>query len=862
MGLFNKYRFKRRHLLPVLAVTVIVYYYLTVTPFGAYVFLPDKAPAGESAFTCGVPLDPGSPWPKFRNNAPQNARGAMTPKADPLLKPWTFKTGKGIFSSAVVDGQGTVYIGSADHYFYAIGENGALKWRFKTDEVIDSSALLDDRGRVYFGSGDAHVYCLDRKTGAPVWTFRADPVEAVEKKYTIKSYNVDWFEGNIAMLPDGSIVAPNDNFLIYVIDRDTGRKKAEYLGNELMWSLPAVNPKTGRIFFGSQYMALKNVFCVDTKTGKQPWTAGGLGSNAASPLLTSNAEKGAVVLGGFDGYVRAYAQDSGKLLWKRGVRDHIYASPAQLSDGTIIQPSADGTVYALNPKDGSVKWAFDTLEPIRSSPAVDGNDRIYVGSGEGRLFCVNPDGSLRWAYRCIDDDRNDLNSSPGLGNRGVYIAGESGVVFFIPYDYPLTPAGRKDPRSTQGPGEALPAEGAFMVYTEAFGRLLVEPPPAIDANQPLAFTLFVRRGGDTVKSLIDRDSLRAAVSGSPEMTVKVSANRQFLVLTPRETWIGPEGGLITVSLRGEYKTGPRRFGLKFFGGKKGGVFEQTFAFRVPARAAGAIPYRVPRQPGDPSTVFAFYRLGAPNPTMLPSWNQIGFDSLHYLGGLVEEQGGKALVWVVPGRLHNGGTVVNPELEARYPLTLDYEGGLLTFYNYEGFKINFIGSWDMPFGFYRVSTAANPATGAVLRSAVLNVIALCDEVEYYGRFLKLMGMSEFDTGHMPVFGGMNLRLHGKGPAGLPAGAGKASFSIDETSATVTIEGGRLKKKDHVFSLLLVDAGTGKAFPLYYTKHTAVKTGPDGTVTGVSVRYKKGEVKGDVRLYYMVDTYPAAKERLKL
>ena len=118
-------------------------------------------------------------------------------------------------------------------------------------------------------------------------------------------------------------------------------------------------------------------------------------------------ETGAVIVGGFDGFVRAFAQDSGKLLWKFGTKDHIYASPAQLRDGTIIQGSTDGTLYAINPHTGKSVWEFDTLEPIRSSPAVDGDGNIYFGNGEGKLYCVNSDGTLRWSYQCITDVRND-----------------------------------------------------------------------------------------------------------------------------------------------------------------------------------------------------------------------------------------------------------------------------------------------------------------------------------------------------------------------------------------------------------------------------------------------------------------------
>ena len=75
---------------------------------------------------------------------------------------------------------------------------------------------------------------------------------------------------------------------------------------------------------------------------------------------------------------------------------------------------------------------------------MDGSDISYFGGGDGRLYGVNPDGTLRWSYQLITDDRNDLNSSPALGFDGIYIAGESGEMFFVPYDYPLSASGKTD----------------------------------------------------------------------------------------------------------------------------------------------------------------------------------------------------------------------------------------------------------------------------------------------------------------------------------------------------------------------------------------------------------------------------------
>ncbi len=857
--LLKKYSFRKMHVLYALIIIIITSYVIISVPFGCYDLKPDKAsPSAGDSFSYSVPLDAKSPWPKFRANELQNGRSPVAPDRGNGI-PWEFKTKKGIFSSPVVDGDGIVYIGSADQRFYAIRKDGSLAWSIQTGEIIDSAALLDDRGRVYFGSGDAFVYCADRRTGAVLWKSKAHSVKEVQEVFGLKTYNVNWFEGNIGILKDGTLLAPNDNYLVYTLMRDTGKRITQYVANEMIWSLPAVNTRTGRVFFGTCFMAMKNVFCYDTVSGKQKWTAGGLGTNAASPLLTSSKTNGALVIGGFDGFLRAYAQDSGKELWKFGARDHIYASAAQLSDGTIIVPSADGSIYALDPESGRQKWAFDTLEPIRSSPAVDGKDRIYVGSGEGRLFCVNPDGTLRWAYRCIMGDRNDLNASPALGRDGVYIAGENGGVFFIPYDYPLSPAGKGDPRCTLGPKEDLPDEGVFMIYTAPFGGLVKETPKVINANEAVTFSLFVRQKGDTVLSAIDRDSLKVSVSGSPAMAVNVAANRRFVTISPKEAWIGPAGGTITVGLKGTYTTKMSRFGLKFFCGSRGGEFNVVYTFTVPARPGGAMPYRVPRSDGDPSACFEFSRLAAPNPSMLPSWNQIGFDSLHYLAGAVEGSGNRALFWVIGGKLDGvtGRTVVNPELEARYPLILDYDGGLVTFSNYDGFKINFIGSWDMPFGLYRIAAAANHAGGAVKGRAAFNAVALCDEIEFYGKGLKLMGMSEFDTGRMAVYGGMNLGPWGDGYTTKPDGAGHITFAAGETSASAVISGGTLRKGAHVFSLLLVDDATGKPLPLYYTKRTMVEAGSDGAVKKVTVSYDPGQVRGRVRAYYMVDTYPVER-----
>ena len=845
------------------ALAVAVFCVVKLVPFGAY----DLLPGGGITLTDGIfdydlPLDNTSPWPKFRANTMQTGRTPVEPAADESVEPWEYRTAKGIFSSPVVDKDGIAYIGSADRYFYAIQPDGTVKWSVETGEIIDSSALLDDNGRVYFGSGDAHTYCVDRETGEVIWKKRAASVEEMLEKYSVKTFNVDWFEGNMGMMPDGTILAPNDNYLLYRLDRGTGAVKQEYLVNEMIWSLPSINVKTGKIFFGTIYKIGNNIKSLDPETGKQLWSVGGIGATAASTLLTSYKENGGVIVGGYDGTLRCLAQGSGKTIWKRALRDHIYASPAQLSDGTIVQPGADGTVYALDPSNGDIKWVFDTLEPLRSSPAVDARDQIYFGSGEGKLFCLNKDGSLRWSYQCILEERNDLNSSPALGLSGVYIAGESGEIFFLPYDFPLRPENEDNPRCKTGEtAQPLPGTGGHLIYTTPLGGLRQTlPEDKIEANHALTFTLVVREDARTITGQIDPKDIDVKIPGNDGKFIKqISADKRYMILIPQEYWTPDAEGNIVVEINGSYKTNQRRFGLLFFWGKKGGGLKENFTFAVNQRERSQNPFVFPQDGNELSSVLDLRRQAAPNPSMLPSLAQIGFDSLHYLAGAVSELDGKTLMWVIGGKqLEDGSVVPDPDLNVRLPLLLEYKNGLTTLTNYDGFSTNFVASWDVPITSFRIGAAFDPETRLFAPNPTYSVTADCDKIQFYGPGMKLMGVSELWGGNMYASG--SLELVEKEPAAPPENAGDAEIKFDGNKLVANLSGGALKENEHVYSLLVVSADGEAAVSLPYAYNTSVKA-DGGVVTSVSLDFAKKLEKGkSYTAYLMVDTYPVAIQAL--
>jgi outer membrane protein assembly factor BamB len=70
-------------------------------------------------------------------------------------RPWSFRTGRGLFITPVIDGYGAVYFGSADGTFYALGHDGTLRWKLATGNIIDAAAALDRAQRaVTIGSAD------------------------------------------------------------------------------------------------------------------------------------------------------------------------------------------------------------------------------------------------------------------------------------------------------------------------------------------------------------------------------------------------------------------------------------------------------------------------------------------------------------------------------------------------------------------------------------------------------------------------------------------------------------------------------------------------------------------------------------
>jgi hypothetical protein len=87
-----------------------------------------------------------------------------------------------------------------------------------------------------------------------------------------------------------------------------------------------------------------------------------------------------------------------------------------------------------------------------------------------------------------------------------------------------------------------------------------------------------------------------------------------------------------------------------------------------------------------------------------------------------------------------------------------------------------------------------------------------------------------------------------------------FSRDGNTVTATLTGTTLQSEEHNFGILTLDADTGIPVGMNYTFFTE-QMPETGTVQTVTLDMSDAEtIPDDLRVYLMVDAYPAAVETL--
>jgi outer membrane protein assembly factor BamB len=796
------------------------------------------APAAHAA----LPVPPGTPWPEMRHDDRNTGASDIAGVYQRGLEPWSYRTGKGIFSTATIGPGDRAYVGSGDGVFHAFGANGKRLWSFKAG-LIDSSAVLW-RGGITVGTGDEYLYTLRTsakkmsQAGRTIWKLKAtQPANGGQL--------VNWWEGNAEIGPDGTIYAGNTGAAAYAITPD-GKVKWIFRGGNSFWTSTSIG-KDSTSYWGS---VDRSIYAID-KNGKQVWSTPTLGFIISSPALS--ADGSTIYIGSFDGQLHALDTKTGVPKWSFQTGDHVYSSPALEEDTSgavkaLYIGSADGIVYKVDPN-GKEVWQYDTGDAVRSSPvlgmAPDGKSRIvYVGSSNGTLFALDADtGKRRWSFdgtprEAALRDRNDMNASPALGRKGVYIGSESGYFWFVPYDWCLH---ARDARCNTDPGQEFAADLNRVFPVTAGGSTQVNGfQSALPAATTVVGRLVVDQGGKTQDAQMQPlPSANSLVSADPPFpfTAALSGDGHFVFVRP-DAILDP-GRDYTLKLNGVYTDGGFHIGAPALGATGGGQFSDTIRFHTQP-SQGPLPLR-PRPGAVPS--FRLRRLAVPLPSFLPSVNQIGFDSYEWLVGVLSAGDGKLLTWVVgikPGKRPRHGPqpwVADPSEGFAFPLYGTYKD--------DAFELG-LKNMTLTFSFGPVPLDLLEFRGRLNKDMTtsgpnLYAESTCAKIPNYGPFLPTTTRLCNQDGKI-IVGGTYLTQRYVGSANAKP-KGLAVSSLDLTRPTSTADGkavATLSKPTAAASILLTDASTLEPVPLDYAADTKVSgnqvtlTIPAGTSLPATVR----------------------------
>ena len=786
-----------------------------------------------------VPVSPTSPWPQMRRTRYNNGRSPVLPVGDGT--PWSFRTGKGIFSTPVIGHDGTVLIGSADRNFYAIRTDGTEKWRFPTGEIIDSAAAVAADGTIYVPSADGHVYAL-APDGREIWRYRARHSEtdpAAREGTTCGPFPPaggpsNWFEGNVIIGEEGRLWAGNDNYRMYGLSPG-GQEEVVFFTSVLfgaVWSAAATLPD-GSAIFGSMDM---NVYAVTAEGGCR-WKTGLGFLISSTPALSDDMTT--AYIGSWDGNLYALDTTDGAVRWKTPTRDHVYASPAIAADGTVYIGSADGSLYAFSPA-GEILWTFDTLDPIRSSPAVAGDGTVIFGAGDGTVYALNPDGTRRWSYDTTDQDRNDLNASPALGADRVYIGGENGLVHGIPYSY--CAENPSDPRCSLSPAGDLPEDGVELYWVTPGGRSFAQPPGAypVMRGAVLAVRLLVRRQGETRTAGFVPRTVSARLTPEVPVAIVPQAGGRWLNLVPAGMLAADTPYELAVG--GDYETSD---------GERGTV-SRTFAFRTvtedrlpPALEPGA----------DTAFALEIKNLAPYQPPLVVSLNQIGFDSVDMIGSVIHRHGNRFVLWLTAGRQEGGRTVIDPETLSMVPLDGVLDGASFVL---EGGTLDLVTGGPL-ITVARFRTASQfDTTGAFDTGTSAFTVSGCLDMGLLGVGLLLFGQCNAELNFITVGTMRGFPYDGEANR-RPAGVTVTGVSFSPRQVTATFDAAGYPLAEHLPAIVLVNEATGAVVPLNYGKSLRAEadaaTGNLSRVT-LAVPASAGIRQGETRAIVLADLFPVA------
>ncbi|WP_165970381.1 PQQ-binding-like beta-propeller repeat protein [Actinomadura sp. 6K520] len=373
------------------------------------------------------------------SGADGKAEAAGPPQREEL---WTFPLAEGMRLTQVIGG--TAYIDDLKGGLHALNtENGRPRWKHAhplDEDVPTGPQFLGATESVAYYAAGEYTYARDAGSGEELWKWKDHGIHPSVAMVGERIYTSDvrliardsrtgreiWRNTYEGFSKEGPTVSGGVAFVVIndgtlrAVDAETGADLWRLqVGDQLETSPVAAN---GVVYYGVRDGSLH---AVNAATGRYAWKQSFEGASwdpaiaggAGAPIIADG-----VAYFENDGYVCAFAADTGKPLWrhKTGVAE---ARLLSVEKGTVLFSDGDdegaGNLYALDVRDGTRLWK----EHLGGSPSiVDGraveNGTVLFSDGDdegaGNLYALDVrDGTRLW--------KEHLGGSPRVIDGRLYV---------------------------------------------------------------------------------------------------------------------------------------------------------------------------------------------------------------------------------------------------------------------------------------------------------------------------------------------------------------------------------------------------------------------------------------------------------
>lgn len=178
---------------------------------------------------------------------------------------WKYQIGESIRTRPYVSNE-VVIVGSESGEIFGITLDGKRKWSYRSRRSVTSSPFVDADGICYIGSSDHFIYALDANSGYSSWRFRTN--------------------GPVISSPTGQndlLYCASTDGCVYAIQTRTAKEKWKFVSDKPIVSSPVLHQ--GEIFIGStdEYF-----YCLDAISGKEKWRFKAGGPITGSPHILND----------------------------------------------------------------------------------------------------------------------------------------------------------------------------------------------------------------------------------------------------------------------------------------------------------------------------------------------------------------------------------------------------------------------------------------------------------------------------------------------------------------------------------------------------------------------------------------------